>query len=182
MCLAIARNVASCSCHQSSTSTPNSTGLLSYWSSSLHRHITVMSARNFLNADWLSRSSHGQWPCQPACQQELSIKATSFESLLSSASLRVCVQSCYWRQWVDMAGAALQHSTTGITRSTGTLHTSTKARLTSVAKRIHIRICDPDRHQTLIICSLAHFQPSLKISCKSIWKFLCKVDNGQRDK
>jgi len=34
---------------------------------------------------------------------------------------------------------------------------------------------DLDRHQNLIICSLANCQPSLKISCKSIWKFLCKV-------
>jgi len=43
-----------------------------------------------------------------------------------------------------------------ITRSTGTLHTSAKARLTGVAIRICIRICYPDRHQNLIVCSLAH--------------------------
>jgi len=30
----------------------------------------------------------------------------------------------------------------------------------------------PDCHQNLIVCSLAHCQPSLKISCKSVWKFL----------
>jgi len=36
---------------------------------------------------------------------------------------------------------------------------------------------DPDRHQNLIICSLAHCQPSLKISCKSVSKFLRKVAN-----
>jgi len=40
--------------------------------------------------------------------------------------------------------------------------------------RIHIQIRDPDCHQNLIICSLAHCQP-LKISCKSIPKFLRKV-------
>jgi len=51
------------------------------------------------------------------------------------------------------------------TRSTGTVHTSANARLTSVAIRIRIR--DPDRHQNLIICSLTHCQPFLKISCKS---------------
>jgi len=38
---------------------------------------------------------------------------------------------------------------------------------------------DPDRHRNLIICSLAHCQPSLKISCKSVWKFLRKVANSQ---
>jgi len=41
---------------------------------------------------------------------------------------------------------------------------------------------DPDHHQNLIICSLAHCQPSLKISCKSIWKFLPKVANRQTNK
>jgi len=56
------------------------------------------------------------------------------------------------------------------------VHTSAKARPTSVAIRIRIRIRiqiriripDPDRHQNLTICSLAHCQPSLKISCKPI--------------
>jgi len=53
------------------------------------------------------------------------------------------------------------------TRSTGTVHTSTKAHLTSVTIRIrtripiHIRIRDLDGQQHLIICSLAHCQPSL---------------------
>jgi len=52
-----------------------------------------------------------------------------------------------------------------VTRITGTVHTSAKARLTSVAiqMRIRIRIHDQDRHQNLIICSSAHCQPSLKI-------------------
>jgi len=63
-------------------------------------------------------------------------------------------------------------------RSTGTVHTSTKAHLTSVK----IRIRDPDRYQNLIICSLAHCQPSLKISCKSVWKFLRKIANKQTNK
>jgi len=53
-------------------------------------------------------------------------------------------------------------------RSTGTVHTSTKARLTSVVIWIRIQICDPDRHQNLIIYSLVNCQPSLKISCKSV--------------
>jgi len=48
------------------------------------------------------------------------------------------------------------------TTSTGTLHTSAKARLTSIA--IHIWIRDPDRHQNLVIYLLTHCQPSLKIS------------------
>jgi len=38
---------------------------------------------------------------------------------------------------------------------------------------------DPDRHQNLIICSLAHYQPSLKMSCKRVRKFLRKVANRQ---
>jgi len=37
------------------------------------------------------------------------------------------------------------------TRSTRTVHTSTKARLTSVITQIAIRISDPDCHQNLII-------------------------------
>ena len=41
---------------------------------------------------------------------------------------------------------------------------------------------DPDRHQNLIICSLAHCQPSMKISWKSDRKFLRKVANRQTDK
>jgi len=51
-----------------------------------------------------------------------------------------------------------------VTRSTGTVHTSAMVSLNSVAIRIH----DPDSHQNLIIYSLAHCQPSLKISCKSV--------------
>ena len=53
--------------------------------------------------------------------------------------------------------------------------TSAKARLR------RNRICDPDRHQNLIICN-SHCQPSLKISCKSVWNFLRKVPNRQTDK
>jgi len=67
-------------------------------------------------------------------------------------------------------------------RSIGTVHTSAKARLTNVAIRILIRIRDPDCHQSLIICSLAHCQPSLKISCRYVWKFLHKVAKRQTDK
>jgi len=50
-----------------------------------------------------------------------------------------------------------------ITKSTGTVHTSAKVRLTNVAIRIHIQVRHPDRHQNLIICALAYYQPSLKI-------------------
>jgi len=69
---------------------------------------------------------------------------------------------------VSLAAAhvAVSHLVTIITRSTGTVHTSTKARLTSIV--IWIQIRDMDFHQNLIICSLAHCQPSLKISCRSI--------------
>ena len=76
-----------------------------------------------------------------------------------------------------------------LTRSTRTVHTSTTVRITSVAVRIRIRISirirDPDRHQNLgliIFCSLAHCQPSLKISCKSVRKFLRKVANRQTNR
>ena len=91
------------------------------------------------------------------------------------------------------------------TRSTGTVHTSAKAFLThaaiwwiSMSSRFmsinhfpYLRIVtNPENNidsyldccQNLIICSLAHCQPSLKISCKSIWKFLHKVANRQTDK
>jgi len=62
-------------------------------------------------------------------------------------------------------------------KTTVTVQTCTKARLTSVTIWIRIQICDPDRQQNLILCSLAHCQPSVKISCKSVWKFLRKVTN-----
>jgi len=66
------------------------------------------------------------------------------------------------------------------TRSTGTVHTSAKARLTRI--QIHIRILDPDRNQNLIVCSVAHCQPSLEISWKSVWIFFaqsCKQTDKQ---
>jgi len=66
------------------------------------------------------------------------------------------------------------------TRSTGTMHTSAKARLISVTIQIHTH--HPDCYQNLIICSLAHCQRSLKISCKSVSKVLRKVANKQTDK
>jgi len=34
---------------------------------------------------------------------------------------------------------------------------------------------DPDHHQSLNICSLTHWQPSPKISCRSVRKFLLKL-------
>ena len=63
------------------------------------------------------------------------------------------------------------------------MHTSAKARLTSDAIRIRIQIRDPDCHQNLIICSLAHCKLSLKISSKSVEKFFfLKVANRQTDR
>ena len=40
---------------------------------------------------------------------------------------------------------------------------------------------DPDHHQNLITCSMAHCQPSLKLSRKSVWKLLHKVAKRQTD-
>jgi len=62
------------------------------------------------------------------------------------------------------------------------VYASAKTRFTSDAIRRSIRIRDPDRHQNLIVCSVAHCQPSVKISCKSAWKFLRKVANRQPNK
>jgi len=95
------------------------------------------------------------------------------------------------RFWLLVTSAAVMflfhahntHSTAVITlqtRSTGTLHTSSaKVHLTSVAIqiRIWILISETDCHQNLTVFSMAHCQPSLKISCKSVQKFLCKVAN-----
>ena len=63
------------------------------------------------------------------------------------------------------------------------MHTSDKARLTSVAISVppagaSVR----GRLQNLTICSLARCKPSLKISWKSVWKFLSKVANRQTDR
>ena len=82
--------------------------------------------------------------------------------------------------------------------STGTVHTFSKGHLTGdviavppsgesvqddeSGKQFLYPDGDMDRHQNLIISSLAHAQPSLKILCKSIWKFLRKVANKQTDK
>jgi len=41
---------------------------------------------------------------------------------------------------------------------------------------------DLERHQNLIIFSMAHCQPSLKISCRSVREFLRKVANRQTDR
>jgi len=65
------------------------------------------------------------------------------------------------------------------TRSTGTVHTSAKARLTSVA----IRIAHTDRHQHWIICSFAHCQPSTKFHVNPFGRFCAKLlTDGQTDK
>jgi len=72
-------------------------------------------------------------------------------------------------------------SDSSFTRNNGTVHACVKARLTRVAIRIRIRIriTDPDHHQNLIICSLAHCQRTLKISRKSVPNLLRKVANKQ---
>ena len=53
---------------------------------------------------------------------------------------------------------------------------------TKKARSTQTVIRDWDRHQHLTVCSLAHCQHSLKISRKSVRKFLRKVANRQRDK
>ena len=58
---------------------------------------------------------------------------------------------------------------TNKTRSIETVKTSAKARLTTLPV--------PPSGENLITCSSAHCQPFLKMSCKSDWKFLRKVDN-----
>jgi len=113
------------------------------------------------------------------------------------------------------------------TRSTGTVHTSANAYLTSVVISLPLSVMgwwrndvivamaipalhrsvaqcnqlippfispnsdesgkqslypdgDLDCHQNLTVCSVAHCQASLIISCKSIQKFLCKVATGRQ--
>jgi len=104
-------------------------------------------------------------------------------------SVEVSVQKI-WTRESDSCRSKRLDSATYETRSTETVHTSAKARLISVAIRIRIRFrlpntldpTDPDRHQNLIVCSLVHCQPFLKISCKSVAKFSRTVLNRQTDK
>jgi len=49
-------------------------------------------------------------------------------------------------------------------------------------KEFLFHIDDPERHKNLTIYSLSHCQSYLKISCKSVWKFLRKVANKQTDR
>jgi len=83
--------------------------------------------------------------------------------------------SVYSISEVPCYGVGCRRHNSSSTKSTGTAHTSAKARLATVAIPIRIRIRDPDRHQNLIICSSSNFQPSLKISCKSAWTFCTKL-------
>jgi len=92
-----------------------------------------------------------------------------------------------------------------VTRSTRTVHTSAKGLLVhtllcSVTQRIRLMLLsvspnsdesgrqslypdgDPDHYRNLISCSLAHCQPSLKLSCKSLQTFLRKVGKRQTDR
>ena len=62
------------------------------------------------------------------------------------------------------------------------LHQSTSCQSRDTDPDPHIQISDSDHHQNLIICSLAHCQPSVKIKCKSVQKFLLKVANRQTNR
>ena len=105
--------------------------------------------------------------------QHLTNHVMSVQRRITAASVTTC-------QHNSQSHEIIQHTRVTMT-STGTLHTSAKASLTSVAIPIRIRIRDPDRHQNLIIYSLAHCQHSLQISRKSVWKFLRKFPNGYTD-
>ena len=104
----------------------------------------------------------------------------------------------YYKALYKCPVCLLTHGTIEGTTSTGTVHTSAKARLTSVAisvppyaesvrddesgKQSLYPDGDRNRHQHLTVSSLAHCQPSLKISSKSVRKFLRKVANRQTNK
>jgi len=85
-----------------------------------------------------------------------------------------------FRLWFRYLDLSKKYSVTVLTSSTELVHTSAKVHLTSVAIRIHIRY--PDHHQNLINCSSANCQPSVKISCKSVLKFMRKVANRQTNR
>ena len=105
----------------------------------------------------------------------------------------------YYKALYKCPVCLLTHGTIEGTTSTGTVHTSAKARLTSVAisvppyaesvrddesgKQSLYPDGDRNRHQHLTVSSLAHCQPSLKISCKSVRKFFCAklLTNKQTD-
>ena len=109
---------------------------------------------------------------------------------MNSVFLHCRLQNVFWKLLQKIMQKVLQYlsysvlpmTSVNLTTSTGTVHTSAKAHLTSVAMRIRIRIRYPYRHQNLIICSLAHCQPSSKISCKSVGKFLREVANRQANR
>jgi len=64
------------------------------------------------------------------------------------------------------------------TRSNGTVHTSAKTHLTSVA--IRMSICDLDRHQNLIICSLAYWHLPSKFHAICLEVFVQLLTDKQR--
>ena len=75
------------------------------------------------------------------------------------------------RSETDKRRLNLPHGTDNKNRKTtsaGTVHTAYLRQRTSYQCRDMDPNPDPDRHQNLIIRSLAHCQPSLKISCKSV--------------
>jgi len=78
---------------------------------------------------------------------------------------------------LQISDGSLQLSQKYITRSILTVHTSAKIRLTSVAIRIRIciRIRDPDRHQNVIIYSLAHFNIPWKFHANPFGIFCSKL-------
>jgi len=76
---------------------------------------------------------------------------------LLSENMQTVTETCTHRmQCSTWTTKVVGKSMTVWPRSTGTVHTFAKARLTSVA--IRIRIHDPDRHQNLITHCLTHFQ------------------------
>jgi len=123
------------------------------------------------DAEWTSRSFTHCKPLQIRFIVQLCSNWQDFNWQLT-LSLR---QLSFWLNLRDSVTNYKQ------TRSTGTAHIPVKARLTSIA----ISQCGEsarDRHQNLTICSVAHCQHSLGISCKSVWKFLRKVVNRQTDR
>jgi len=134
--------------------------------------------------DWMMIRMVGGWvfllvPARPGSPGQRAVKR-SLLLLLLSITVKFTQIAEEYTEWMWLVTCSQSYTTTVATRSTGTVHTCAKARLISVAIRIQMR--DADRHQNLIICSIAHCQPSLKTSCKSVQKFLHKVANRQTDK
>ena len=108
----------------------------------------------------------GRMPFLSPNQQRQSTEGTvniNQTSALMTVTFFAAWLKTWSHQWYEYSSPILcptyryrAHKHTQLTSSTGTVHTSTNACLTSVAIQIwiHIQIPDPDRHQTLVICSL----------------------------